>query len=226
MGSRGGRCQLAKTATLALGIVGGGLPRAGVLEEGLSGPRIAPVETSTVTADLAQTRTAAAGARQATAAPSVSPHRMSAELVRDGEVIQSGDFVSGQTRGAKNWQGQLRVHTERMAVRSAEAVAEEGDLLRMNGQLDPCRVGCQPAVRNFVDTTGASAEYNASLTGRAFRWAAQRFGELKGTVLQEVFEQGGELAGRWRYWRTEAGRWRRAALPSQEAEHATGTSGK
>jgi hypothetical protein len=161
----------------------------------------------------------------AQAARSVGPHRMTAQLVRDGGVVQEGEFLSGGMRGVNSWQGQLLVHTERKAIRTAEALAEEGDLLRMSGQLDPCRVGCQPAVRSFVEVTGARAEYSASETGRVFRWAPQRFGELKGTVLQELFEQG-ELVGRWRYWRTEAGRSRRAALPIEEATRATGTTGR
>lgn len=61
---------VAKTATLALGIVGGGAPRAGVLEEGLSGTRVAPVESSVVTADVVQASTRADAAMGAVSASS------------------------------------------------------------------------------------------------------------------------------------------------------------
>ncbi len=140
------------------------------------------------------------------------PHQMTGRVVRGAEVLEEAEFTSGGSSGRKNWQEQQGLHTERKFLQRAEVLVEPGVSLEMEGSLDPCRSGCARAIRDFVDVYDSTAKYKASSTGREFRWTPRAPGRLMGTVLQEQF-QDGQLVGRWRYWRTPAGRWRRAPVP-------------
>ena len=99
-------------------------------------------------------------------------------------------------------------------MRDAENVVEPGDTLKMKGSLDPCRPGCQPAIRDFVVKNDVDAIYHATETGRTWKWRkwSDPAGKLKGDLVQEVWENG-ELKARWRYYQSPSGRTVRKKMP-------------
>ena len=43
-----------------------------------------------------------------------------------------------------------------------------GDAIKMKGELNPCRPGHQPDIRDFVGEKGVNAEYRATNTGKTY----------------------------------------------------------
>ena len=78
----------------------------------------------------------------------------------------------------------------------------------MQGELPPCRTGCQPAIRSFVLETGASVVYEVSATETAYRWTRQSAGK-NAAVLQETV-RGDEVVECWKFWKNPKGKWKRA----------------
>ena len=81
----------------------------------------------------------------------------------------------------------------------------------MQGHLDPCKPGCQPAIRSFIQNNEGSAKYHASLTGSTFYWEKYENPKLKGTVKQSVTNSNGVTVS-YRYWQNSKGRWKRAKI--------------
>ena len=133
---------------------------------------------------------------------------MYGSISRDGAVIFENNYTSGGGKGG--YRDGLLHHTERKFLRDAEAIVESGDHLNMIGELNPCRPGCQPAIRQFVQDNGVTATYVADSTGQTFHWSSFNDSNLKGTVLQTVTDSNGNIVGRWRYWQNGNGRWKRA----------------
>jgi hypothetical protein len=139
---------VAKTAGLALGILGGGAPRAGVLEEGLTGARVAPAETSAVTADLVQAETrAAAGAAGGTAASSGA----SADASVVGKLTYRHQVKAGRTTDIADLKAQIGREVDTMnEIIGAEGI--EGLQQRVLAyRADP---GIEAAGRAHVRTLG------------------------------------------------------------------------
>ena len=80
----------------------------------------------------------------------------------------------------------------------------------MKGLLNPCKPGCQPAIRKFVQDNGVSATYYASQSQLIFNWTTFNNPKLKGTVLQTITDLKGNNIGQWRYWQNSKGNWKRA----------------
>jgi RHS repeat-associated protein len=138
-------------------------------------------------------------------------HDMTGEVFRNGESLTgTNSFKSGGAVG-NSYQDQLRSHTERKFLDQVEALVEPGDLLEMKGSLNPCRPGCQPAIRLFVQNNQVAATYYASETGLQHKWTPYKHGKLKGSVLQQVYKDG-ELVSSHRYWQKANGRWTRAKI--------------
>lgn len=99
-------------------------------------------------------------------------HGLGAELVRGGKTIFSDDYTSGGEKGGGrlNQQEALLTHTERKFLNDIDGMVKPGDHLKMTGELNPCRPGCQPAIRDFVHAKGVTAEYTASSTGNVYKW--------------------------------------------------------
>ncbi len=77
----------------------------------------------------------------------------------------------------------------------------------IKGELDPCKPGCQSAIRNYVQNNGVTATYVANRTGNTFHWSLFNNSKLKGTVLQTVTDSNENIVGRWRYWQRGNGHW-------------------
>ena len=73
-----------------------------------------------------------------------------------------------------------------------------------------CRPECQPAIRKFVQDNGVTVTYTANKTGQTFNWSGFNDSKFKGTVLQTITDTNGDVVGRWRYWQSVNGRWKRA----------------
>lgn len=99
-------------------------------------------------------------------------HDLDAELVRGGKTIFSDEYISGGEKGGGrlNQQEALLTHTERKFLKDIDGMVKPGDHLKMTGELNPCRPGCQPAIRDFVHAKGVTAEYTASSTGKIYKW--------------------------------------------------------
>lgn len=69
-----------------------------------------------------------------------------------------------------NQQQALLTHTERKFLNDINDLVNPGDHLKMVGQLNPCKPGCQPAIRDFVADKGVTAEYFASDTKMHYIW--------------------------------------------------------
>lgn len=99
-------------------------------------------------------------------------HGLSTEVVRDAKTVFSSNYVSGGEKGGGrlNQQEALLTHTERKFLNDVDGMVKPGDHLKMTGELNPCRPGCQPAIRDFVHAKGVTAEYTASSTGKVYQW--------------------------------------------------------
>lgn len=69
----------------------------------------------------------------------------------------------------------------------------------MIGELNPCRPGCQPAIRKFVQDNEVTATYVANRTGQTFHWSTFNDSKLKGNVLQTITDTNGNVVARWRF---------------------------
>jgi hypothetical protein len=142
-----------------------------------------------------------------------APHNLSAQHIRNGEVINDFPAVkSGGTKGRKNQAEALETHTERKVLNDLKGKTTPGDEIHMQGELDPCRPGCQPAIREFVAENNVKVIYTTT-EGKIWTFRkAEGLGKLKGEVIQEVTENG-KVVESYRYWRDEGGFWQRAEWP-------------
>ncbi|AZA80274.1 hypothetical protein EG347_14725 [Chryseobacterium sp. G0186] len=95
---------------------------------------------------------------------------MEGEVVRDGKSLGKKPYKSGGTKGKKNQYEALKTHTERKFIDDVVGDLVPGDHLKMSGELNPCRPGCQPAIRDVVYTQNVTAEYKATSTGKTYSW--------------------------------------------------------
>lgn len=141
-------------------------------------------------------------------------HKMEGELLRDGEMIFSGSYTSGG--GPGGYRAGLAVHTERKFLDQVLPMVQEGDTLRMRGQLPPCRPGCQPAIREAVQNSQIRTEYTSEQTGDTYSCQPYHHPSLSGTVRQRVTKPDGTLISDDRYWQDKSHRWRKASLMKLE----------
>jgi len=69
----------------------------------------------------------------------------------------------------------------------------------MQGNLDPCRPGCQPKIRKFVLENSVSADYYSNTSH--FNWIK----ETDSSILQTVTRNGNSVTRR--YTRNKNGKW-------------------
>jgi len=139
-----------------------------------------------------------------------SHHKMRGEIYRDGELIYGEDYVSGG--GVGGYRDGLLHHTERKFLTDADVIVQSNDSIVMQGEKNPCKPGCQPAIREFVQDNNVTATYTATKTGQTFKWSSFSDNKLKGTVLQQVYDSNNNKSvGSWRYWQNDKGYWKRAA---------------
>lgn len=124
-------------------------------------------------------------------------HDLIGEIVRNNQTIfsqpyQSGGVFTGQ--GSPNQQQALLTHTERKFLNDAMDVVEPGDHLKMTGELNPCKPGCQPAIRDFVLANNVTAEYHATSTNQTYHW--ERVSD-KHVIQTEMVD--GKVTGRYKY---------------------------
>lgn len=95
-------------------------------------------------------------------------------------MIFSTSYTSsnGPETGRLNQQQALRTHTERKFLSDIKDIVKPGDTVKMAGELNPCRPGCQPAIRDFVGEKNVKAEYRASNTGRVYEWKRMPDGKV------------------------------------------------
>ena len=77
-------------------------------------------------------------------------------------------LVADKKKGRLNFQEQLETHTERQFLNDAKEIVLPGNHLKMSGTLNPCKPGCQPAIRRFVLNNNVTAEYSAN--NKKFEW--------------------------------------------------------
>lgn len=53
-----------------------------------------------------------------------------------------------------------------------------GDAIKIKGELNPCRPGRQPDIRDFVGEKGVNAEYRATNTGKTYKWKRMPDGKV------------------------------------------------
>ena len=123
-------------------------------------------------------------------------HKMRGNVTRNGKiVVKDKDYVSGGGKGG--YQNGLLYHTERKFLNDIEKKiilgdVVSGDHLNMIGELNPCKPGCQPAIRKFVQDNGVTATYIATQKKMVFHWELFNDQKLKGTVLQTVTDSNGK----------------------------------
>ncbi|WP_143305845.1 RHS repeat-associated core domain-containing protein [Chitinophaga vietnamensis] len=103
----------------------------------------------------------------------LAPHGLSGQIIRGTDTIHSKNYTSGGMftgQGAPNQQQALLTHTERKFLSDANDIVKPGDHLQMRGRLNPCRPGCQPAIRKFVMANKVTASYYATSTRRTYHW--------------------------------------------------------
>ncbi len=137
-------------------------------------------------------------------------HKMIGEVFRNGESLDGpSTYSSGGLVGKNTYQSQLLTHTERQFLGQIEHAVQPGDVLEMKGVLNPCKPGCQPAIRSFVQNNQVTAIYKSSSTGLTYKWTPFNDPKLKGNVIQQVYKDG-KLVSSHRYWQKKNGRWARA----------------
>ena len=108
-------------------------------------------------------------------------HTMEGEIYsqKGGDLIFQKEYISGHTnKGKLNFQEQLSTHTERYFLKNAKYIVASGNHLKMVGALNPCRPGCQPAIRRFVLENNVTAEYFATDTNTKFEWYKSADGKV------------------------------------------------
>jgi len=155
-------------------------------------------------------------------------HYLTAWIERNGEVVPKSmqDVESGGQTAEEAGRWGLKSHTEPKYLKDYAKKLKPGDVVHMQGTLDPCAPGCQPLLRDLADgkvvtdkTFGVKAPptktvYHASETGRTwtFRKAAPgEFGRAKADVVVEIAEANGGRTVR-RYWRNKKGGWTSRAV--------------
>ncbi|QWX84242.1 RHS repeat protein [Cellulophaga sp. HaHaR_3_176] len=123
-------------------------------------------------------------------------HGLGTEVIRNGESVFSNTYQSGGVPGGGrlNQQEALLTHTERKFMNEVDGMVQQGDHLKMTGQLNPCKPGCQPAIRDFVANKGVSAEYFASDTNMTYKWEKSSTGKV---IQTEIFE--GKVQAKYEY---------------------------
>ncbi|HEX2627650.1 MAG TPA: RHS repeat-associated core domain-containing protein, partial [Chitinophagaceae bacterium] len=124
-------------------------------------------------------------------------HDLIGEIIRNGQTIHSQPYQSGGVftgMGSPNQQQALLTHTERKFLNDAMDIVEPKDHLKMTGELNPCKPGCQPAVRDFVLANDVTAEYHATSTNRTYHW--ERVSD-KHVIQTEMAD--GKVVGRYKY---------------------------
>ena len=155
-------------------------------------------------------------------------HYLTAWIERNGQVVpeSSSDVASGGLTKAQAGRYGLKSHTEPKYLKDFGDQITAGDVVHMQGTLDPCAPGCQPLLRDLaegshvVDKVGnvkappTKTVYHASETGRTwtFRQATPgEFGNVKAEVVQDVLHANGGRTVR-RYWRNAKGGWKSKAV--------------
>ena len=133
---------------------------------------------------------------------------MTGIISRNGEVIFQKEYVSGS--GVGGYRDGLLHHTERKFLNDADMIVVSGDSLYMEGFLNHCKPGYQPAIRTFVQENNVSATYYATQSQQIFKWQTFNDPKLKGKVLQTITNLDGDILGQWRYWQNKNGNWIRA----------------
>ena len=108
-------------------------------------------------------------------------HTMKGEIYsqKGGDLILQKEYYSGRTyKGKLNFQQQLLTHTERYFLDEVEDIVSPGNHLKMTGALNPCRPGCQPAIRRFVLKNNVTVEYFATDTNTKFEWYKSADGKV------------------------------------------------
>lgn len=135
-------------------------------------------------------------------------HKMTGEVYRDDKQIFSNTYVSGG--GVGGYRDGLKHHTEPKFLSEIQSFIKKEDHISMKGQLNPCKPGCQPAIRKFVQDQGVTAEYTATQTQKKYNWRPYSNPKLKGTVIQKVMDSRGAVLEEYRYWQDDNNRWKRA----------------
>jgi len=154
------------------------------------------------------------------------PHKLTGEVRRNGKVIRpKKSYQSGGTKGKKNQFEALETHTERKFLKDANSGRprlKKGDHLAMEGEYEPCKPGCQPAIRDTVRKRQVTAEYKNRENGNTHKWKPvdkdkplknSKGQKLKGDVVQDKYDKNGKLVERRRYWKTESGKNKSAKMP-------------
>jgi len=84
-----------------------------------------------------------------------SHHTMRGEIYRDGELIYGDDYASGG--GVGGYRDGLLHHTERKFLNDTDVIVQSNDSIVMQGEMNPCKPGCQPAIRKFVHDNNVAA---------------------------------------------------------------------
>lgn len=100
------------------------------------------------------------------------------------KLFFSKTYISGNGKGSgsKTWREQYLTHTERKFIGDIEGMVKPGGIVKMKGALNPCRGGCQPAIRDIlVGKKGAKVSYEATSTGKTYEWEGLPDGRVKQT---------------------------------------------
>lgn len=93
-------------------------------------------------------------------------------------IVVEGNKGSGRL----TWREQYATHTERKFIEETKGMIQPGDKVIMKGELNPCRGGCQPAIRDvLVNEKGATVSYEAKKTGMLYEWEKVADGSVKQT---------------------------------------------
>jgi RHS repeat-associated protein len=130
--------------------------------------------------------------------------------------------VEVEGEGSLNQNEALQTHTEPKFLSDVQDMIDSGDIdpdeahLVMQGELPPCQPGCQPAIRDFVDQNGVTAEYNEvppdGSEGSSWAWEPAADDNPRADVMQTKTNPDGSTETR-RYWRTSSGGWDSAPVP-------------
>ncbi|RYF75401.1 MAG: hypothetical protein EOO39_07000, partial [Cytophagaceae bacterium] len=127
----------------------------------------------------------------------LAPHSLVGEIIRGGESILNKPYASGGMftgLGSPNQRQALLTHTERKFLNEAADIVQPGDHLKMTGELNPCRPGCQPTIRDFVMTNDVTAQYHATSTGRTYSWQ-----KISDTHLIQTELENGQAVAKYKY---------------------------
>ena len=118
---------------------------------------------------------------------------------KSGNIIFSDVYSSGgQKKGRLNFQEQLETHTERQFLNDAKEIVLPGNHLKMSGTLNPCKPGCQPAIRRFVLNNNVTAEYSAN--NKKFEWYKSGDGKViqieNGVKYEYSYDSNGKQIGK------------------------------